>query len=91
MKTLPPLVHRAPAILYGLAILFFVASFVLSIIDVNLTTGTAQAYDPIVRQAKLRGLYQAALEAVYIAANGVIAQILIAIWENGVRPEGGDE
>ena len=92
MKGLPPIIRRAPAIFYGLAILFFVASFVLTVSEIDLTMGYADADNPMVRQSKLRGLYQATLEAVYIAANGVIAQILIAIWENGVRPdEGGGE
>ena len=92
MKELPPIIRRAPAIFYGLAVLFFVASFVLTVREINFTTGYPDADNPIVLHGKLRGLYQAALEAVYILANGVIAQILIAIWDRGVRrDEGGDE
>jgi hypothetical protein len=92
VKGLPPILRRAPTIFYGLAVLFFVASFVLSVIDVNMTMSGADTYDPVVRQAKLRGLYQAALEAGYMVANGVIAQILIAIWDRGIRrDEGVDE
>ena len=87
MNDLPPMVQRAPAILYGLAVLFFLASLALGIIDVNLTTGYAESGNPVVRQAMLRTIYQSALEAVYIAANGVIAHILIAIWRNGSRAQ----
>jgi hypothetical protein len=62
------------------------------VIEIDLTTGYSDADNPVVRYGKWRGLYQAALEAMYIVANGVIAQILIAIWDRGVRhDEGGGE
>jgi hypothetical protein len=90
VKELPPIIRRAPAIFYGLAVLFFVASFVLTVREISLTTGYPDADDPLIVHAKLRGLYQAALEALYIVANGVIAQILIAIWDRGIRREDGN-
>ena len=90
MNGLPPLVQRAPSILYGLAILFFLASLALGISDINATMGYTEPGNPIFRQAMLRAVYQAALEAVYIAANGLVAHILLAIWRNGVRPQDGE-
>ena len=87
MSDLPLIVQRAPRILYGLAILFFLASLALGISDINITAGYAEPGNPVVRQAMLRAIYQSALEAVYIAANGVIVQILIAIWRNGSRTQ----
>ena len=86
MSDLPLFIRRAPSILYGLAILFFVASFVLSVTDIQITGEHAAEGDPLIRQAKLRALYQAALEAVYIAANGVVAQILLAFFDKVRRP-----
>ena len=90
MSGLPPIVQRAPGILYGLAILFFLASLGLAILEINGTLGYAEPGNPAVRQAMLRAVYQAALEAVYIAANGVVAHILIAIWRNGTPAQGGE-
>jgi len=92
MNELPPLVQRAPSILYGAAGLFFLWSLGLTIGETNITMAGAEPGNPVVRLSMLRGLYQAALEAVYIAANGVVAHILIAIWRNGARPKrGGSE
>ena len=90
MSGLPTLVQRAPGILYGLAALFFLASLGLGLGDINTTMGYAEPGNPMVRQAVLRTIYQSALEAVYIAGNGVIAHILIAIWHNGARSQGGE-
>jgi ABC-type spermidine/putrescine transport system permease subunit II len=84
---LPPIVQRAPGILYGLAILFFFASLGLTVHELSITMAHAEPGNPIVRQTMLRAIYQSALEAVYIAANGVLAHILIAIWRNGSRAQ----
>ena len=90
MNGLPPLVQRAPGILYGLAVLFFLASLGLALIEINNTATHVEPGNPIVRQAILRAVYQAALEAVYIAANGIVVHVLLAIWRNGAqRPDGG--
>ena len=90
MNGLPPMVQRAPSILYGLAVLFFLASLSLGIYEVSNTMGYAEPGNPVVRQAILRAVYQAALEAVYIAANGVVVHVLLAIWRNGARRPDGE-
>ncbi len=89
MTQLPSLVQRAPSFLYGLAILLFLWSFALSYNEISLTSAGTESGDPVVRHAMLRGLYQATLDAVYVAANGVIAHILLAIWRSGAPPKGG--
>jgi hypothetical protein len=43
----------------------------------------ANGADPMVRLSRLRALYQGGLESLYLAANGVLAQILLAIWGGG--------
>ena len=90
MTTLPALVQRVPGIFYGLAAIFFLASVYLTMTEVKATLGYAEAGNPAMRLAMLRGLYQGLLEATYLAANGLLAHILLAIWRNGsVRPLGG--
>lgn len=92
MTVLPPLVLRAPRLFYAAAVLFFIWSFALTYFDVNATLAYAEGSNPLIRLALLRGLYQAALEALYIAANGVIAHILLAIWQDvALRRNGGGE
>jgi hypothetical protein len=92
MTGLPSLVQRAPGILYGLAVLFFLASLGLALIEINNTATHVEPGNPIVRQAVLRAVYQAALEAAYLAANGVVVHVLLAIWRNGAaRQTGGGE
>ena len=90
MTSLPPLLLRAPRIFYAAAVIVFLASFALTYAEIS----TTMAYAPAAaaKLALLRGLYQAALEALYIAANGVLAHILIAIWQDGAvrRDRGGD-
>jgi hypothetical protein len=83
MTGLPPLLLRVPKMLYAAAVLFFLASFGLTLIEVDSSFAYAEAGNPLIRQLLLRGLYQAALEALYIATNGVLAHILLAIWQNG--------
>ena len=83
MTNLPQLVRRAPTIFYVAAISVFVASVALNHLELATTMEFADGRDPIVRMARLRAIYQGGLDAVYLAANGVIAHILLAIWENG--------
>lgn len=92
MRDLPPIILRIPTIFYCAALLVFAASFGLTLLEVNNTMQFAEGENPMIRAAMLRGLYQAAIEAIYIAANGVLAHILLAIWRNGrTHPErGGD-
>ena len=81
--SLPPIILRMPRLIYALAVLFFLWSFVLSYFELQTRMGNVDAENPMVRLAMLRGLFQAALEATYIALNGVIVHVLLAIWESG--------
>ena len=92
MTTLPPMLLRAPRLLYAAAVLVFLASFGLTYAEADATLSYAGGDNPMVRLVLARGLYQAALEAVYIAAYGAIAHVLIAIWQDGAmrRDRGGD-
>jgi|GEM_PF-1498971 len=85
MSSLPALVHRAPKILYIAAVLFFLGSMTLTLCEVSVTMGSGNDLhgNPMVRVAVLRGLYQALLDALHIAATGVLAHILIAVWSSG--------
>ncbi len=92
MSGLPGIVQRAPALFYGAAVLFFVASVALNYLELQVSMEYVNGSNPIVRIARLRALYQGALESLYIAANGVLAQILLAIWrDGGFRRERGGE
>ena len=86
MSDLPRVVERAPAFFYAGAILFFVASVVLLHLQLANTMG-AQRLDPsldsFTRVTVLSGWLQAAEGAIYIAANGVVIRVLLAIWSNG--------
>ncbi len=90
MTGLPRIIQRTPFIFYGLAILFFVASWLLTLNEINVTMGYGEPTNPAITHAKLRGLYEAAREAIYIAANGVLAHILVAIWRNGAARTGAE-
>jgi hypothetical protein len=92
MSGLPRIVQRAPALFYGAAVLFFLASVGLNYLELQTTMEYVNGSDPIVRLSRLRAMYQGALEALYIAANGVLAQILLAIWSDGrIRSELGEK
>jgi len=97
MSDLPRLVQRAPQFFYVAAILFFVGSVVLThlqLADSLQGTGdTAGTMESFARQALLGAWLQAAERSLYLAANGVVVQILLAIWRNTRRaepPEGGE-
>jgi hypothetical protein len=93
MTDLPRLVQRAPILFYAAAAFFFVASFLINMAEANsIPTSYDGTVRPLVFQAFTRAIYQAALEACYLAANGVIAHILLAIWSDGVlRRAPGDD
>ncbi len=80
MIELPRYVRRAPSLLYGAAFIMFFGSLALSLYENFTTIGHLGHNDPIITQIMLRTLYQALLDAIYLAANGVIAHILLAIW-----------
>ena len=83
MTALPRLVHRAPQMFYAAAVLFFIASVALNHFELKSTMEYVETGNPAVRIARLRSIYQGALEATYLAGNGVLAHILLAIWRNG--------
>ena len=91
MSGLPRIVQRAPALFYGAAVLFFLASVGLNYLELESTMEFVNGSNPMVRIARLRALYQGALESLYIAANGILAQILLAIWSSGRVPSGPGE
>ena len=88
--TLSPIMLRMPKIIYGIALLFFVWSFALSYVEMSGAMSFLDTQDSMVRSMMLRALFQAALEATYIALNGVLVHLLIAIWHNGRIAPGGD-
>ena len=91
MTSLPPLILRAPSIFYGAAVLFFLFSIGMTLMEINVSMGGDNG-SPFAKLMMVRTLYQALLESIYIAANGVIAQILLAIWQDARigRDRGGD-
>jgi hypothetical protein len=92
MTGLPMIVQRAPALFYGAAVIFFLASMGLNYLELEATMEFVNGSNPAVRLARMRALYQGALEALYIAGNGVLAQILLAIWSGGgLKPRPGGE
>ena len=96
MSDLPRVVQRAPAFFYAGAVLFFIVSVVLLHLQLENSMGTGGA-DPSLssytRLAVLGGWLQAAEGAIYIAANGLLIRILLAIWSNlrGTPRSGVDE
>jgi hypothetical protein len=92
MTSLPPVLLRAPRLFYAAAVFFFVASFALSYIQIEQTMATGPTNDAWVRMALLQALLQAALQAFYVAALGVIVHLLLAIWRDvRIRRDRGDE
>ena len=82
MKGLPILLRRAPSIFYGLAVVFFVwylanAWFGLAAMN-PYSDPTLESIENI---QKSDHLFRASLDAVYLAANGAIVQVLIAIYD----------
>jgi hypothetical protein len=92
MTVLPPVLLRAPRLFYAAAVFFFIASFGLSYLQIQQTMDTGGTHDAWVRMALLQALFQAALHAFYVAALGVIVQLLLAIWQDAAvrRDRGGD-
>ena len=88
MTTLPRLVQRAPQIFYGAAVIFFIFSVLLTHLQLGqlarMSAGSG-IHDQLVF---LSAYFQAAQTALFIAADGVIVHVLLAIWRNG-RPQPG--
>jgi hypothetical protein len=91
MTPLPRLVQRTPYIFYTAAVFFFFASYALSYWELRMGMAYAEPGNPMAKFFMMKGLYQAALEACYIAGNGVMIHILLAIWQDGTlrRTDGG--
>ncbi len=86
MTDLPKLVQRAPAIFYAAAILFFIGSVVLLHLQLKGShNGLGAPLDSYGQVALLNGWLLAAENSLFLAANGVIIHILLAIWRNGHR------
>ena len=81
MTELPRFLRRAPQILYVTAAMFFVAAVALNIIELRQTSAYSVLGDPLVAVAKLRVIYTSALDAIFIAANGLIVHALLMIWD----------
>lgn len=82
MTALPNLIRRMPFIFYGFAVLFFV----WNLVNQYFTMAAMNPYtDPmmegVMNLEKSSALYQALLESTYIVANGVLIQVLIAIFD----------
>ena len=85
MTGLPRIVQRTPEIFYGAAVLFFVASVILTHLQLPSMTGEGgdPRLDAFARLTVLNAWLQAAEGGIYIAAYGVLSHILLAIWRDG--------
>jgi len=97
MSDLPRLVQRAPQFLYVAAILFFVASVVLTHLQLansfQSTGDTAGTMESYTRLTLFNAWLQAAEGSLYLLANGVMVQVLLGIWRNtrcAEPPEDGE-
>ena len=91
MRDLPRVVQRAPSIFYGVAALYFIATVVLTHLQLQDALGSGTTSSPIsasyVRMAIVSAWLQAAGSAIHIVAYGVLSHILLAIWRNGRAPD----
>lgn len=81
MTALPHMLRRAPTLFYGAAIIMFGWSMTMTYYETGSVSdpyGLAETH--VVRLTLLKGLYQSVLEAAYLAANGAIVHVLLAIW-----------
>ena len=89
MSQLPRLVQRAPGIFYGIAALYFLASVVLTHLQLQdalaADTTFSAPFAAYARLAIVSAWLQAGVGALHFVAYGVVAHILLAIWRNG-RP-----
>jgi len=91
--SLPPILLRAPSFFFAGAVLFFLASCVLSVFELNSSMGYVDRDNPMFRLGLLRAVLQAAEGAAYLAAYGVLIRVLLAIWGHGraISRSGVDE
>ena len=76
-----PMLYRIPKIFYGLAVIFFAWSIGNAFWELSATHAYAPSDDLGVSLLKSKALYQAGLEAAYLAGNGALIHVLIKIWE----------
>jgi hypothetical protein len=81
MTELPRFLQRAPHILYVTAAIVFIIAFALNVIEMKQTAAYSVPEDPLVTIAKLRIIYSASLDAIFVAANGLMIHVLLAIWD----------
>ncbi|NNC72183.1 MAG: hypothetical protein HKN78_04825 [Sphingomonadaceae bacterium] len=92
MKPVPGILRKAPTIFYVLAALYFVGDFGLTVMDVTaFEIGYSETSDRIVRSELLRGFLNAAVNAAFLAANGVLFEILLAFWDRFAANDKADE
>jgi hypothetical protein len=95
MSDLPRFVQRAPTFLYAAGVVYLVLSVLLNYFQLadayRGITGspTFDRMDTAYRLTLLSTWLQAAEGAIYFFAYGVITQILLAIWRNGGKSDGG--
>jgi hypothetical protein len=83
MNSLPNYVVRAPQILYVAALVMFCATVAVETYDLSVMRSYAvgaDASDPTVLLARLRAVYNATREAIYIASSGLLMHVMLAIW-----------
>jgi hypothetical protein len=76
---LPSSVLRAPALLYGVAVVAFIASMGIAWSEVSSAYAYAEPGNPMIRQTMIRAFYQSAFDAICLAGTGLLAHILLAI------------
>ncbi|WP_447725394.1 hypothetical protein [Sphingomonas koreensis] len=90
MTELPHTLRRAPTLFYAAAIIMFGWSMTMTYYEtVSLSAPYDAAADHVVRLVLLKGLYQAALEGIYMAANGAVIHVLLAIWSRLAQSQTG--
>ena len=92
MTELPRLVQRAPTFFYAAAVIYFLGSVLLTHFQIeNSFRGVESDTDPYTRLVLVHAWLQAAEVSLYLADNGVLAHILLAIWRQGQRPPDQEE
>jgi hypothetical protein len=87
MTELPRALHRAPRLIYAAAIAVFIFSVALGWSELSATHPYGEPENPVQRLLLMRILYQAGLDSIYLAATGVLAHLLLAIYLR--LPRGG--
>lgn len=90
MTELPAILRKVPTIFYVLAAAYFLLSFGSTVIDANsVDTSYAPEMATAVRSELIRGFLLAAVDAILIAAWGVLFEFLIAFWNRSSNDNDG--